>query len=366
MTSSMYAAVSGLKTHMSALGVIGNNVANVNTYAYKATRYTFDEALYTNMRSGSNGTDEIGGNNPAQIGFGCTLGTIDLDMSTKIFNTTGRGLDCMVDGDGFFIVGDKTKFGINSQAELNGMSLSRLGNFEFSSGWLTDGGGQIVYGFLNTANPDQNASFSTLLTPIRLPYYNEDTKEILMPAESDDEENPELLDNEQALEAIAEANQPGQEAGQHVPYKRLNVDTLSVDRAGIITAVTADDIQVVIGVIAIAKAENPNGVTHDDGRYYKALGGAGDLRLTTVGGAVTYPEIGMDGQPVNPGGGNANRLVIESAGDTELLNGGLESSGTDLADEITHMIVIQRGYQANTRIVTVTDSMLEELVNMKR
>ena len=365
MTSSMYAAVSGLKTHMSALGVIGNNVANVNTYAYKATRYTFDEALYTNMRSGSNGTDEIGGNNPAQIGFGCTLGTIDLDMSTKIFNTTGRGLDCMVDGDGFFIVGDKTKFGINSQAELNGMSLSRLGNFEFSSGWLTDGGGQIVYGFLNTANPDQNASFSTLLTPIRLPYYNEQTKEILMPNETDDEENPELVDNQQALEAIEEANTPGQE-GTYVPYKRLNVDTLSIDRSGIITAVTADDIQVVIGVVAVGKAENPNGVTHDDGRYYKALGGAGDVRLTTVGGVVTYPEIGLDGQPTNPGGTDSNRLIIESAGDTELLNGGLESSGTDLADEITHMIVIQRGYQANTRIVTVTDSMLEELVNMKR
>lgn len=365
MTSSMYAAVAGLKTHMSALGVIGNNVANVNTYGYKATRYTFDEALYTNVRSGSNGTEEIGGNNPAQIGFGCSLGTIDLDMSTKIFNTTGRGMDCMIDGDGFFVVGDKTKFGINTQAELNGMSLSRLGNFEFNSGWLTDGAGNIVYGFLNVANPDQNAQFSTLLTPIRLPYYNEDTKEILMPLESDDEENPELLDNETALEAIAEANTPGQEA-THVPYKRLNVDTLSVDRAGVITAVTADDIQVIIGVIAVAKAENPNGVTHTDGRYYTALGGAGNLRLTTVGGTVTYPEIGMDGQPVNPGGTDATRLIIESAGDTELLNGGLESSGTDLADEITHMIVIQRGYQANTRIVTVTDTMLEELVNMKR
>ena len=366
MTSSMYAAVAGLKTHMSALGVIGNNVANVNTYAYKATRYTFDEALYTNVRAGSNGTEEIGGNNPAQIGFGCTLGTIDLDMSTKIFNATGRGLDCMIDGDGFFLVGDKTKLGVNTQAELNGMDLSRLGNFEFNSGWLTDGGGNIVYGFLNTSDPDQNPQFSTLLTPIRLPYYNEDTKEILMPSEGEDEENPELLDSEAAREAIAEANEPGAEAGAYVPYKRLNVDTLSVDRAGIITAVTADDIQVVIGIIAIAKAENPNGVTHEDGRYYKALGGAGNLRLTTVGGALTYPEIGLDGQPTNPGGTDNNRLIIESAGDSELLNGGLESSGTDLADEITHMIVIQRGYQANTRIVTVTDSMLEELVNMKR
>ena len=59
-------------------------------------------------------------------------------------------------------------------------------------------------------------------------------------------------------------------------------------------------------------------------------------------------------------------LVVESSGSTRIRNGGLESSGTDLADEISHMIVIQRGYQANTRIVTVTDSMLEELINMKR
>ena len=51
---------------------------------------------------------------------------------------------------------------------------------------------------------------------------------------------------------------------------------------------------------------------------------------------------------------------------SSLITGGLESSGTDLATEISEMITTQRGYQANTRIITVTDSMLEELVNMKR
>ena len=90
---------------------------------------------------------------------------------------------------------------------------------------------------------------------------------------------------------------------------------------------------------------NPNGVTHVDGRYYQAKDGAGEMRVTTIGGAVEG---------------------VESAGDTALITGGLESSGTDLATEITNMITVQRGYQANTRIVTVTDSMLEELVNMKR
>ena len=59
-------------------------------------------------------------------------------------------------------------------------------------------------------------------------------------------------------------------------------------------------------------------------------------------------------------------MGISSSGSTKVISNGLESSGTDLATEISNMIMVQRGYQANTRIVTVTDSMLEELVNMKR
>ena len=112
---------------------------------------------------------------------------------------------------------------------------------------------------------------------------------------------------------------------------------------------TSDEQLVVVGYLAIAKVTNPNGVTHVDGRYYQALEGAGDMRLTTINGVVTSE----DGS-------------IGDAADTGLITGGLESSGTDLATEITNMITVQRGYQANTRVITVTDSMLEELVNLKR
>ena len=94
------------------------------------------------------------------------------------------------------------------------------------------------------------------------------------------------------------------------------------------------------------------------------------MHLTTVGGAFTHiPATGDDADAnagEEEGGLGTSELTVESAGGTALVTGGLESSGTDLAQEITNMIVIQRGYQANTRIVTVTDSMLEELVNMKR
>ena len=64
--------------------------------------------------------------------------------------------------------------------------------------------------------------------------------------------------------------------------------------------------------------------------------------------------------------GLSTKAEIGSAGTTQLLTGGLEQSNVDLATEISEMITTQRGYQANTRIITVTDTMLEELVNMKR
>ena len=103
----MYAAIGGLKSHMSKLNVIGNNIANVNTYAFKAGRMTFQESIYATSRAGSNGGVTAGGNNPSQIGYGCSVGSIDLNMSPSTYAPTGIGLDCMLQGEGFFLVGDK-------------------------------------------------------------------------------------------------------------------------------------------------------------------------------------------------------------------------------------------------------------------
>ena len=412
MTGAMYAAVSGLKAHMSALNVIGNNISNVNTLAYKATRYTFNESLYTSSRSGSNGTDTVGGRNPAQIGYGCSIGTIDLDMSTKNYTPTGRPLDTMIDGDGFFMVGDKTKLGVTDQETLQGMRLTRLGNFEFDSqGWMVDGNGNVVYGFLRmttpgAVNPDDPDSVkesqmtSPMLTGLRYPkcviYTNpatgnaetiivwprvtengvEDVEDLdslaaLLAEGADDEGGYASQYDEETLTTLRGLLNPEDpENAPKVELGRLQPETVSIDeKSGAITIVTKDEKQYVLGYLALAKVDNPNGVTHVDGRYYQAMGGAGSVHLTSVGGAVQFvPMVGEDDEEAANAWtfvGNAN-LTIESSGGTNLVTGGLESSGTDLATEISNMVVIQRGYQANTRIVSVTDSMLEELVNMKR
>ena len=107
MTGAMYAAIGGLRSHMSKLNVIGNNIANVNTFGYKSQRMTFKESIYGTTRSGSNGGVTAGGNNPSQIGYGCSVGSIDLNMSPSTYSPTGVDLDCYIDGDGFFMVGDK-------------------------------------------------------------------------------------------------------------------------------------------------------------------------------------------------------------------------------------------------------------------
>ena len=425
MTGSMYAAVSGLKAHMSALNVIGNNVANVNTLGYKTTRYTFNEALYTTQRSGSDGSNTSGGRNPAQVGFGASIGTIDLDMSTKNYTPTGHNLDTMIDGDGFFIVGDKMvgsgearKIATDGSEDeiLKSMNLTRLGNFEIDAkGYLVDGNGSVVWGFVRAA-VDPSAQFTipasteggtaekkalTALTAadvetlrrqgielmdvtysssgtvesatmvgselgtIRLPVIKTTVKgsaatenNVTTFTETTPREaSAELVWPTSSLQDGAEVGTSGyikadgtdtttaSEVAGQVTYERVQPDTLSInEKTGALTVTTTDGTYVV-GYLAIAKVTNPNGVTHVDGRYYKALEGAGDIRATSIGGVVSG---------------------VDSAGDTQVLTGGLESSGTDLATEITNMITVQRGYQANTRIITVTDSMLEELVNMKR
>ena len=390
MTGAMYSAIAGLRTHMSALNVIGNNISNVNTVGYKATRYTFNEALYTMSRAGSNGTNILGGVNPAQIGYGCNIGTIDLNMSTATYNPTGRALDCMIDGDGFFLVGDKgqaigdgdgtkehpftTASGITTQSQLQGMTLTRVGNFDFKDGFLVDGEGNVVYGFLTvqtaaaTEDTPAQTDVSKILTGIRLPM----VRQVKVPQLGEDGEELGSVvtyefffpteDQENGLVADQYGTGEGEDAER---YERLSPDTVAIDNTGKITAITSDGETIIVGYIAIGKVDSPNGVTHTNGRFYQALDGAGYLRLTTIGGSVVHvPGEGEEGD-----GENAlydSDLPIEDAGGTTMWTSGLESSNTDLATEISNMIVIQRGYQANTRIVTVTDSMLEELVNLKR
>ena len=420
----MYAAIAGLRTHMQNLNVIGNNVANVNTAGYKSARAVFRTSIYTTLNGGSNGTSTTGGVNPSQIGYGANVGTVDIDMSTGSYSVTGKPTDCMINGDGFFLVGSKTiALNFKGDAEdadrLTSLDLTRTGDFDFmADGYLAkDSGGSVVYGFLVIGTVTQemltgadaerykgmkvgDPIYSDQLVPIRQPRVWKDAEggmhvgyprvnggiQKADPAtgiliddpnteydETGKKDTAHLLDYGCYLDDLGNVVDAGQ-------YELATLTNITIDQiTGVITATCGDldGQQITIGCLAVGKVTNPNGVTQVGNSMYKASEGSGDLRITAAGGlgadvgiyyvnGSLYGGENATGKNMLQNDPNAIDALRLRSNDCEILSSGLEMSKTDLAQEIANMIVTQRGYQANTRIVTVTDSMLEELVNMKR
>ncbi len=137
MMKSLYSGVSGLKTHNQRMDVIGNNIANVNTTAYKASTVTFKDVFYQTKQSASSGDAVSGGVNPKQVGYGSSLGTINQVMTQSGFTYSDTVTDCAIEGEGFFQVMD----------EAGNIFYTRAGVFTVDNyGNLVDPNGNFVLG----------------------------------------------------------------------------------------------------------------------------------------------------------------------------------------------------------------------------
>ena len=137
MVRSLYSGVSGMKAHQTKMDVIGNNISNVNTYGFKSSRVTFRDVYYQSMRNASEGSGNRGGTNPSQVGYGATTGSVDVNHSQSIMQTTGSPLDTAITGEGFFQVQD---------ADGN-MFYTKAGMLNIdSAGNLVDVNGNFVLG----------------------------------------------------------------------------------------------------------------------------------------------------------------------------------------------------------------------------
>ncbi|WP_124066903.1 flagellar hook-basal body complex protein [Clostridium sp. E02] len=175
MVKSMFAGVAGLRAHQARMDVIGNNIANVNTWGFKAGSMSFKDTMYQNTSSGSGGNTGEGGNgavNANQVGYGVTTGAITYDFATGGMSPSASGLDCMIDGTGFFIVGPMKSEGVSLDGEdavkESGLYLSRVGKFKVDpNGYLTDDSGNYVYGF--SYSQDEKEFGTATLSPLKLP-----------------------------------------------------------------------------------------------------------------------------------------------------------------------------------------------------
>lgn len=106
MVKSMYSGVTGMKSHQTKMDVIGNNIANVNTYGFKSSRATFRDVYYQNLRNAAAPSATTGGTGPSGVGYGASIGSVDLLMTQSSVTNTGNQMDVAINGDGFFQVMD--------------------------------------------------------------------------------------------------------------------------------------------------------------------------------------------------------------------------------------------------------------------
>ena len=144
MVRSMYAGVAGMKANQTRMDVIGNNIANANTYGFKSSRATFRDMYYQQIRGASGGSATRGGTNPSMVGYGSQIASIDLLMTQSSFTSTGNPLDVAIAGEGFLQVMDPdgniyyTKAGMLDIDPVTGALIDSNGNFVLGTS-ATDG-----------------------------------------------------------------------------------------------------------------------------------------------------------------------------------------------------------------------------------
>ncbi|WP_040329441.1 flagellar hook-basal body complex protein [Clostridium ihumii] len=337
MIKSMYSGISGMNAQQKKLDVIGNNIANSGTTAFKSSSVTFQDTMRETIGKGSGPVLALGGSNPKQIGMGVQLQSINVNTGQGSLNPTGRPLDNAIDGNGYFIVGkgsitDTIKFSdqgvigaADDAADDGAMEVYYTRDGEFkrdSTGNLVTPDGYRVMGYAIDGSITHKDGTTTV---IKVPVVDDDGKAADLKA--GDELIPLVIP-----ETIGD---PG-----------VRLVGYTIEKDGLIKATLEDNSVVAIGQIAMASFVNDSG-------------------LQSVGGNKVSPSANS-GEPIlRPGKGNDTRPGAEKAyGD--IINGMLEMSNVDLAVEFTEMIVASRSFQACSKVITTGDEILQELVNLKR
>ncbi|MGE7601787.1 flagellar hook protein FlgE [Peribacillus sp. NPDC097675] len=394
MLRSMYSGISGLKNLQTKLDVIGNNVANVNTYGFKKSRVTFSDTMNQTISGASAATENRGGTNSKQVGLGSTIATIDTIHSQSSLQTTGRDLDLAVSGDGYFVV-----------KQGDALSYTRAGNFYLDdNGTLVNSSGSKVQAYKVDANGKLSKTINDVAVNVNAVLPAISTTKVTV---SENLAADAIIGSvfSQQIKVI-DAN--GEEQAKTVYFKKSGTDTwqayfdLDPTDNNTVPPFTTLTFNAGVGTLNNSTSNSTNSLNFDftsltqvkgtttalvnpDGNKEGKLesfnfGASGEINgIYSNGKIVTLGQLAIakfsNASGLTKSGGSTFQESINSgtanigvAGDGRgtLASGSLEMSNVDLSEEFTEMIVAQRGFQSNSRIITTSDEILQELVNLKR
>ena len=459
MMRSLFSGVAGLKTHQTRMDVIGNNIANVNTVAYKSQSATFQELMYQNTQNASAANEATGrgGINAKQIGLGSSLAAINTNITQSgSSQSTGNAFDVQISGDSFFIVSDGAQ---NHFTRAGAFYVDGVGNLAMTSngynvmGWQPNEDGTDV--LVDTVSPlkimsaenltsapeqttkayldgvidknDSNVTSSTgrlvnvsvydnlgysyivqlaikqVYDTTTTPQKPKDGEYTIEPAKLIDSTGKTLFDSGitpgtgdpnvklstgdlQFDTTNGSIKKPDINGDKEAPIKLTitGIDAfgkdISIDLANLKmydnkgTSTVAGHYGDVQGRNAGRKKGALSGVAiQQDGKIYGSYDNGtskllGQIAVASFANASGLEKIGDNLYDTTQNSGEFDGIGkdITSDGAGAMKTGVLEMSNVDLSAEFTEMITTQRGFQANSRIITVSDTMLEELINLKR
>lgn len=303
LIGTLTSGVSALKTFTKDLEVIGNNVANVNTTAFKSSKIAISQDFTSTLRASQASGDGVSSVEPMQIGTGVKFNGVNVRFTQGALSTTGQDTDLGVSGSGYFLVkstGDSSVY------------ATRVGAFRWDdNGYLINSQGMRVQGLTGDYSaPVDNTS--TAVGDIQL--------------------------------------------DQSLPTG-VSRQSVSIDRSGQVVEFYTNGESKAIGKVLLQDFKQPSMLMNRGEGLYTGLSAAGpkgdgstDVLFTDSTAAAVATTYAA--------GGEKGLGTIEA--------GTLELSNVDLTEEFANMITAQRSFQAASRVVTISDNVLEEIVNLKR
>ncbi len=419
MVQAMYSAVSGVQAHQTRLDAIGNNIANVNTVGYKAAQVTFQEQMSNTLRGASmSQSSGSGGVNPMQVGLGVKLGAITTMQAQGALQQTGKPSDLSLQGDGFFLLGggDVTTYTRDGAFVLDaGGNLVSAATGQKLLGWPAQPDGTVDTSVPVTANSSLRIPLGTMTAAKATGSIdfggNLDAGATVGDTYTRTAQVFDSLGNAHEVafrfQRVASAA-PGTSGWEFTtsvnggafsaPGAASGSGTLAFDASGKLTGATGSvtvtpangaapfTIKPDFGGVSQLAGEYTTNALEQDGFPLGALqsyaiGEDGTINgvfsngmsrdLGRIAVARFANETGLEKIGANqfrPTANSGGALVTppDVSGAGRVSAGYLEQSNVSLADEFSNMIITQRGFQANTRIVTAADEILQDLIQMKR
>lgn len=299
MLKSMYSGISGMKSNQTKMDVVGNNVANASTTAFKKSSVRFSDTLNQTVIYASQPGNSLGGVNPGQVGAGVKVSSISKNMLQGSLQQTGIPSDIAIDGDGFFVIQTGEKVNPTTNKPQPSEGYTRDGSF------TVDSQGKLV----------TSAGYYVLTT---------DNQPVYIP-----------------------------QAAKNAAGTLMRVTSYNISQEGQISYVLEDG----------SKVTGGNGTDDAPAQTLKIATFMNQAGLEAKGNNF-YVDSANSGTPVYNASNNNDDETGAKIG--RITQGALEMSNVDLSEEFTDMIVTTRAFQAASKVITTSDELLQEIINLKR